>query len=428
MRRRFLISTSISDLLALGIALIFSGLYVFGRVFPGPAQLPAGASLFPLWGLLFGGALLGLYVSFRMWAGNVPRPSYGRGIGIVGASMAVTSVGIVLSRVYWSRPYLAATAVVWTVGALSHRVVRKHRPWTESMLIVSNEKELIEDLDAADHADILGVLAPSGVPPDLPPPPGTTVVVDLRAVLSDGMAQFVSSANIAGFETRTLSNVYEEHTGRIALVHLTEGWEIRAPLGRAQWYLPYKRVADLLTVIVTSPIWVPIGLVIALAVRVESRGPAIFKQTRIGYLDEPFTLYKFRTMVEGADAAGPKFAVKDDPRLTRVGKALRILRADEIPQLWNVIRGDVSIVGPRPEQVQFVEEFKASIPFYSLRHQVPPGITGWAQVSYGYADDEAETIEKLTYDLYYMKHMSPWTDLRIVGSSIWTVLSGFGAR
>jgi lipopolysaccharide/colanic/teichoic acid biosynthesis glycosyltransferase len=107
---------------------------------------------------------------------------------------------------------------------------------------------------------------------------------------------------------------------------------------------------------------------------------------------------------------------------------LRKVRLDELPQLWNVLKGDLSLVGPRPEQPEFVAQFARSIPFYEHRHLIRPGLTGWAQVNYGYADDEADTIEKLTFDLYYVKHMSPWLDLNILGRSIWTVLSGFGAQ
>ena len=133
-------------------------------------------------------------------------------------------------------------------------------------------------------------------------------------------------------------------------------------------------------------------------------------------------------LIGGAETKGPAFAAPDDVRLTPVGKWLRRFRVDELPQLWNVLRGDLSLVGPRPEQVPFVRSFSQSIPFYSNRHLVRPGVTGWAQVNYGYADDEADTIDKLTYDLYYVKHMSPWLDLTVLGRSVWTVLSGFGAR
>jgi lipopolysaccharide/colanic/teichoic acid biosynthesis glycosyltransferase len=133
-------------------------------------------------------------------------------------------------------------------------------------------------------------------------------------------------------------------------------------------------------------------------------------------------------MKNGASVGEPSFASPDDPRLTRVGRWLRKARLDELPQLWNVLKGDLSLVGPRPEQVEFVHQFSERIPFYAQRHQVRPGVTGWAQVNYGYADDEADTVDKLTFDLYYVKNMSLWLDLHVLGKSFWTVLSGFGAQ
>jgi lipopolysaccharide/colanic/teichoic acid biosynthesis glycosyltransferase len=137
-------------------------------------------------------------------------------------------------------------------------------------------------------------------------------------------------------------------------------------------------------------------------------------------------MYKFRTMHLDAEKGGASFAKPDDPRLITGGAFLRRIRLDEIPQMWNILKGDMSLVGPRAEQVPFVDEFRRQIPFYDHRHMVRPGLTGWAQVNFGYADDEVDTIEKLTYDLYYIKHMSPVMDLRIFWKSIWTVLTGAG--
>jgi lipopolysaccharide/colanic/teichoic acid biosynthesis glycosyltransferase len=222
--------------------------------------------------------------------------------------------------------------------------------------------------------------------------------------------------------------VYEEHTGRLPIVHLAEGWEVATPVASRADYTVVKRILDTILVVITSPLWILLAAVIALAVRIDSPGPIIYKQNRVGRGGSQFTLYKFRTMDVDAEQHGPRFAAESDERLTRVGKALRRFRVDEVPQLWNVFKGDLSLVGPRPERPIFVEEFSDTIPFYAYRHLVRPGVTGWAQVNYGYADDLADTVEKLTYDLYYLKHMSPWLDLNILGRSMWTVLSGFGAQ
>ncbi|MDX1746075.1 MAG: sugar transferase, partial [Halobacteriales archaeon] len=257
---------------------------------------------------------------------------------------------------------------------------------------------------------------------------GVSLVVDLRALLSEEMAQFVSSSSLAGYPIRSLVSMYEEHTGRMAIVHLAEGWELRAPLERQTLYPSVKRGIDVVLTVLTAPVWVPLAILTGLTVRVSSRGPVVFSQQRVGLRGKVFTLYKFRTMVPNAEEFGPQMATEDDPRLTPIGRHLRKYRLDELPQLWNVLKGDLSLVGPRPEQPVFVDQFSQSIPFYADRHLIRPGVTGWAQVNFGYADDEADTIEKLTYDLYYVKHASPWLDLQIFGKSIWTVLSGFGAQ
>ena len=427
MRRRFLLSTAIADFVALTIGVLVGSVVTFGLL-PWEVALPGSGSIWPFISFLYGGFVVGSFVSTRMWAGGAPRPSYGRGLAIVSTALAVTAFLLVATRPYYSNKFLVTATAVWFIGVNAHRLIRRRRPWTEPMVIISDEKELIDDLRTAPHTDLLAVLDPSTTGEVDPYPTGVTIAVDLRAVLSDRMAQFVSSCALAGYSVRAMSAVYEEHTGRMPIIHLAEGWELSAPVTRTAPYIGGKAIVDILAVLVTIPIWVPLAGVIALAVRFTSPGPVIFKQVRIGKDGHPFTLYKFRTMVVDAEEQGPRFATKDDPRLTAVGRSLRRFRVDELPQLYNVLKGDLALVGPRPEQARFVDRFKTEIPFYSHRHLVRPGVTGWAQVNYGYADDQAETIDKLTYDLYYVKHMSPWLDLHVLGRSIWTVLSGFGAR
>jgi lipopolysaccharide/colanic/teichoic acid biosynthesis glycosyltransferase len=226
---------------------------------------------------------------------------------------------------------------------------------------------------------------------------------------------------------RSLVSTYEEHTGRLPIIHLMEGWELTIPLSGRRPYMRIKRVIDTALVVATAPVTVLLGLVLAVAIKIESRGPVIFSQERVGLEGKTFTLYKFRTMRYDSGTE-PRFAARADERLTRVGRVVRRLRLDELPQLWNVLSGDVSLVGPRPEQAPFVERYTETIPFYSNRHLVRPGLTGWSQVNFGYADNDADTVEKLSYDLYYVKHVSGWLDMEVLGRSVWTVLSGFGAR
>jgi len=413
------------DMAALVVAVAVASLFVFETALPWTASTPR--PIWPFLAMLFAGGTTASYLSVRAWGKTAPQPTYGRAVAIVGFAAASTALGLVLTRVYWSRPMFAITIAVWLGLALTHRAVLRRRPWTEQMVIVTGEKQLAEDIRNTQHAEVVAVFESREEPPDEPLDENVSVVVDLRGVLSESMAQYVSSASIAGYRVRSLSDAYEEHTGRIPMVHLAEGWELAQPVARSG-YAPAKRAIDLVLAVITAPIWLILGAVVWGAVKLDSPGSAIYRQTRLGRNNRPFTLHKFRTMVVDAEEDGPRFAAPDDPRITRVGRFLRMSRLDEIPQLWDVIRGDLSIVGPRPERPVFVEEYENSIPFYASRHLIRPGVTGWAQVNYGYADDEAEAVEKLTYDLYYVKHSSIWFDLQILGMSIWTVLTGFGAR
>ncbi len=169
-------------------------------------------------------------------------------------------------------------------------------------------------------------------------------------------------------------------------------------------------------------LFLPFFPFVVLAIRLTSKGPIFFRQTRVGMGGKPFFVYKFRSMRTDAEAAGAKWAVKNDPRVTAIGTFLRKSRIDEIPQLWNVLRGDMGLVGPRPERPEFVPYLAENLPFYDLRHLVRPGLTGWAQVRYGYGATLEQAREKLEYDLYYIKHMTLGMDLLVMFETIKTVV------
>jgi lipopolysaccharide/colanic/teichoic acid biosynthesis glycosyltransferase len=193
-------------------------------------------------------------------------------------------------------------------------------------------------------------------------------------------------------------------------------------------YIFIKRILDIFLIVSMLPFIFLVGIVTALAIKLESSGPVFFWQKRVGKLGQPFNMLKFRSMTTDSENNGSQFASNGDARVTKVGKLIRKMRIDEIPQLWNVLKGEMSIIGPRPEQVAFVEKFNKSIPNYSRRHIVSPGITGLAQTEQGYVDDENGTMIKLKFDLTYIENLSFKADVKIVMKTIYTILTGFGAR
>lgn len=187
----------------------------------------------------------------------------------------------------------------------------------------------------------------------------------------------------------------------------------------------FKRLMDVLASGTAMLLLAPLFAVVAVAIRIESKGPVIFRQLRVGLSEQTFTVYKFRSMQIGSDKKG-KYTLKDDQRITRIGAFLRKSRIDELPQLWNVFKGDMSLIGPRAEWAALVKDYEIKIPYYHFRHLVRPGITGWAQVNYPYGENLQDTIEKLKYDLYYVRHYSFTLDLAIVLKTIYTVVVGKG--
>lgn len=193
-------------------------------------------------------------------------------------------------------------------------------------------------------------------------------------------------------------------------------------------YETIKRAIDLFLILISLPILLPLAVFVAFAIRLESRGPILFRQARVGRFGKPFVMLKFRSMVRDSEKNGAQFASLKDPRITRVGAFLRRTRLDEIPQLWNVLLGEMSLVGPRPEQVHFVRRFEQEIPDYVSRHLALPGITGWAQIHGGYAFDVKTTRKKLRYDLFYIERRSTLLDVQILLKTIRIVLTGRGHR
>jgi lipopolysaccharide/colanic/teichoic acid biosynthesis glycosyltransferase len=250
------------------------------------------------------------------------------------------------------------------------------------------------------------------------------IVADLSAGLGQSRLAALADAAIAGVPVLDRRYIVETLTGRTPLGGLTPN-EFGALLPSRQ-YLVVRRLVELGVTVLLMPVLVPVLLVVAAVVRLDSPGPVFFVQTRIGRRGQPFRMIKFRTMYHGA--GGPSFTAAVDPRVTRVGAWLRRYRLDELPQVFNILRGDMSWVGPRPEAASLEKGYVRDIEHFALRGIVRPGVTGWAQINQGYAHAPDEMRSKLEYDLYYLKHCSLWLDLVIVLRTFAVVFHGTGAR
>jgi sugar transferase (PEP-CTERM system associated) len=255
------------------------------------------------------------------------------------------------------------------------------------------------------------------------------IIVAMESRRGELPVQELLSLRFQGITVEEDGTLRERLYGKIQLDGLrpsnflySEGFRIRA----SQQFT--RQIVSICAAAFGLLIFLPFFPLVVLAVKLSSKGPLFFRQTRVGMGGRNFDVIKFRTMFTDAESGGAKWATKNDPRVTKVGMFLRKTRIDEIPQLWNVLRGDMGFVGPRPERPEFVKWLSEELPFYYLRTLIRPGLTGWAQVRYGYGSTLAETKEKLEYDLYYIKHMSLGLDLLIMFETIKTILRRRGAQ
>ena len=250
------------------------------------------------------------------------------------------------------------------------------------------------------------------------------IVADLSHDLPERQLEALADAAIAGVPVLDRRYIVESLTGRTPLGGLTPN-EFGALLPSRQ-YLVVRRVIELCLTVLVLPLLLPILAVVAALVRLDSPGPVFFVQTRIGRRGQAFRMIKFRTMIHGA--GGPSFTATADPRITRVGAFLRRCRLDELPQVLNILHGEMSWVGPRPEAQSLEKGYVRDIEHFALRGIVRPGLTGWAQINQGYAHEADAMRAKLEYDLYYLKHCSLWLDLVIILRTFAVVFRGTGAR
>lgn len=250
------------------------------------------------------------------------------------------------------------------------------------------------------------------------------ILTDTLTELSSEWSAALSSALLTGKSVRHLAEYVEEDRGIVSLEHFDLE---HIPHGGLTSYRTRKRILDIFLVVLSLPVTVPLVVLSMVIVRITMGGPALFVQQRIGLGGEEFTIYKLRTMARTASEAG-RATSDGDLRVTPVGRFLRRYRIDELPQLWNVLKGDMSVIGPRPEWTVLSESYTKELPVYRYRSLVRPGITGWAQVCGGYASHIDEVKNKVGYDLYYIKNFSFALDVHIIIRTVWTLWTGFGAR
>jgi sugar transferase (PEP-CTERM system associated) len=282
---------------------------------------------------------------------------------------------------------------------------------------------VVEGLEVLGSLDRLGEMAGTlGI---------KTAILAITNNRSRRLTRRVLESRLQGLEIVEMPTVYERLIGRIPVQHIEDQWLLLSEgffLLSKDYVQKWKRMGDFVISSLLLIFTAPLMAITALAIRLESPGPVFYQQDRVGKNDKVFTVNKFRSMRVDAEAHGARWAQKMDPRVTRVGRWIRMFRIDELPQMWNAFVGDMSLVGPRPERPEFVSELEAKIPYYGIRHTVAPGITGWAQVKYPYGASFEDALRKLEYDVYYIKNMSILLDLKILLRTVGVVLLGEGAR
>lgn len=326
---------------------------------------------------------------------------------------------ILLLRIDYSREILIYAFVCHLVWMYALAVYRKEN---EKLVLSAINNFDVENLDARHKRIHVSALTEPLSMQEVK----NGLVVNLHNRLTPQQEKFVADCSINNIPVFHSESIREMIEGKVQTCHLSEnaiGTLVPNPI-----YHGLKRVWESALIILSFPITIPIMLITAILIKLENPGSAMFIQERVGQGGKVFKIYKFRSMTAKQADAEDKFATEEQARVTKIGRIIRKVRIDELPQFFNVLKGEMSLIGPRPEQESFVKQFEQEIPFYGYRHMVKPGITGWAQTVQGYADDTDSTREKLAHDLYYIKHLSFWLDMNIVLKTLKTMMTGFGAK
>lgn len=343
-------------------------------------------------------------------------PSFASAFGVAAAAITLTRLGY--NRLFLSSSFIMSLIVAFSVSVHLSRTVRR-RFWVVPFGDTAGVRE-------TPHVDWIIMREPV-VPPD----PKAILVADLHHDHDDAWERMLALAAVKGHEVYHTKVLMESLTGQVAMNHLSEN--SFGSLVPNLAYVRVKRFLDVVGVFALAPLLVPLMIVVGLAVKWTSPGPVFFWQERMGHRGVPFRMVKFRTMyvrdsAHGDAARGDAMTGDRDPRITSIGHLMRRTRMDELPQVWNILRGQMSWIGPRPEAIPLSRWYEGEIPFYLYRHIVRPGISGWAQVQQGHVTDLESVSAKLNYDFYYIKNFSSWLDILIVLKTFRTVTSGFGAR
>lgn len=334
---------------------------------------------------------------------------------------AAAIAGLFAARIDYSNAFIFTSFVMATGLAFAYSYWQERSERRRFYLVPSGRINEMLTIEGVEWAIMTS--------PALPLDARAVIVADLHADHEDAWERMLATAALQGHPVYHTKQIRESLTGRVSIEHLSEN-----SFGSLLPNLAYRKVKRLIDIgvcVAIAPVIAAPMLAIALAVRVDSRGPALFTQKRVGYRGRHFVVYKFRSMrAEDVDHQSISAAMtqNEDHRITKVGRFLRRSRLDELPQLFNVLRGDMSLIGPRPEAVPLSEWYDAELPFYTYRHIVRPGLTGWAQVNQGHVSDLGAVHVKLHYDFYYIKNFSAWIDILIALRTIPIVFSGFGSK
>lgn len=341
-------------------------------------------------------------------------PGYLTGFGIV-------LTAILLFRFNYARGQLVISFVLAILWFFAIYLVTQRKTELSLGLVDGGRIDLFDAMDGV-VAKHIGI---ADWPDDI-----DAVVADFRHDHSDAWEARLADFTLGGMPVYHSKDLYESLTGRADLEHLSEN--NFGALGPLETLLGFKQVTDRLTAIPALIVLLPLFAVVALAIKLDSRGPVFFRQVRAGYRGADFTVIKFRTMTaerRKEPRSVESFITKEnDPRITRLGRFLRRSRIDELPQVFNILRGEMSWIGPRPEAAELSTWYQEEIPYYRYRHVVLPGITGWAQVNQGHVAELNDIKTKLQFDFYYIRNFSLWLDLLIVMKTVKTMFTGFGHK